>query len=336
MTSESPLPLPIDVTSLGSFVFCPRAGVIAYKQQGLKLNGDEEPRIPNLSYLPDFSVEELRVRFESVRPSFIRYMAASFLGLFIVWMLARFGSVSLSIMILVAILFIVWKALTDGLLLLSIVAELAKYKTASPAVLSPTATEPVEVMWYDLVKAGYKPHKPLGGLKDQDLDLTGHPWRILQTTDAVRIPVLNYNGDNFKVRDSQVMRLALYSHLCKVEMRGSKAEWGVVLNVETKRCFAIPINDQLRFKATVELGLFAAVLKADREQKKTPIPVASPCLNCRFGRPRPFIPGKSETVFFAEKISVYPHKGHNRELVHSDCGDKFEWLPPHRYWQSAE
>ncbi len=336
MTNESTFIEPIDVTSLGSYVFCKRAGVIAYKQQGLDPDSEEAPRVPNLSYLPDFSIEELRERFEAELPPFLRFTAASLCGLVAVWLIARFVSVSLSFLILIAILFLIWKALSDGLLLLSIIAELAKYKNASPAVLSPTATEPVEVMWYELVKAGFKPIKPRGRFEDQDLNLTGHPWRLLQSTDGVRIPVLNYNGENFQVRDSHVMRLALYSHLCKVCMRGSSSDWGILLDVKTKRCFAIPIDDKLRLNATLKLDFFSKVLADDRENKKTPIPVLTPCENCRFGKPRPFVPGKSETVFFAGAISAFPQDGRDGKLVHSDCGDKFEWLPPHRYWQSDE
>ncbi len=336
MTDDSAPPSPIDVTSLGSYVFCKRAGVIAYKQQGLDSDSEEAPRVPNLSYLPDFSVDELRVRFESLLPPFLRYMTTSVVGLFIVWMIARYGSVSLSILILIATLPIAWKALADGLMLLSILTELARYKQASPAVLDPTATEPLEVMWYDLVKAGYKPVKPRGRLEDHNLNLTGHPWRLLQSTDGVRIPVLNYNGENFQVRDSHEMRLALYSHLCKFCMRGSSSDWGILLNVKTKRCFAIPIDDNLRLNATLELDFFSKVLADDRENKKTPIPALTPCENCRFGKPRPFQPGKSETIFFAGAISAFPQNGRNERLVHSDCGDKFEWLPPHRYWQSDE
>tara|TARA_R110002073_G_scaffold149534_13_gene303333 strand:- start:11253 stop:12263 length:1011 start_codon:yes stop_codon:yes gene_type:complete len=336
MTNDSHLPTPIDVTSLGSYVFCKRAGIIAYKQQGLQLSGNEEPRIPNLSYLPEFSIEELRVRFDAELPPFLRYAAASLVGFFIVWLIARFGSISLSFLILIAMLPAVWNALTGGLTLLSIFAELARYKSASPAVLNPSATEPVSVMWYDLVKAGYKPIKPRGRFEDPELKLTGQPWRILQTTDGVRIPVMNYNGKNFKVRDSQVMRLALYSHLCKVCMPGSKSDWGILLDVESKHCFAIPINDDLRLKANLELGFFENILADFREQKKPPIPVATPCLDCRFGKPRLYVPGVSETVYFAGAIGANAVDGRGRQLVHSDCGDAFEWRPSHRYWQSRE
>ncbi len=336
MTNDPILPSPIDVTSLGSYVFCKRAGVIAYKQQGLQLGGEEEPRIPNLSYLPDFSIEELRARFETELPPFVRYAVASVVGLVIVWLIARFGSVSLSFLILIAILPAAWKALNDGLRLLSVLAELARYKNASPAILNSKATEPVSVMWYDLVKAGYKPIKPRGRFEDQELNLTGQPWRILQTTDGVRIPVMNYNGENFKVRESQVMRLALYSHLCKVFLPGSKSDWGILLDVKSKRCFAIPINDDLRFKATLELGFFEKVLDDDREQKKPPIPVPAPCQNCRFGKPRLYVPGKSETDYFAGAIGAYTTDGRHKQTVHSDCGDAFEWRPLHQYWDSEK
>ncbi len=336
MKGESGLPSPIDVTSLGSYVFCKRAGVIAYKQQGLDLGRKEEPRIPNLNYLPDFSVEELRVSFESVLPPFMRYTVASVGGLIMVWLIARFGSVSLSFLILLALLPVVWKALTDGLMLLSILAELARYKKASPAILNPSATEPVPVKWYGLVKAGYKPIKLRGRFEDQESNLTGQPWRILQTTDAVRIPVLNFTGDDFQVRDSHIMRLALYSHLCQVCMPGSKSPWGILLDVKSKRCFAIPIDDDLRFKATLDLGFFSQVLLDDRRYKKSPIPVPSPCTNCRFGKPRSFVPGESETVLFAGAIGAFTQAGRGGQLVHSDCGDEFQWLPPHGYWQSRD
>ena len=327
---------PIDVTSLGSYVFCPRAGVIAYKQQGLQFDSEEEPRIPNMGYLPDFSVEELRERFEVVYPPFLRYTTGFCIGLILVWLVARFGSASLSFLLLLAILPIGWKAMVDGLALLAIIAELARYKQARPAILDPSVTKPIQVTWYELVKADYKPIKLRGRLEDQELNVTGHPWRILQTTDAVRIPVFNYSGGNFRIRESQVLRLAMYSHLCKVCMRGSKSEWGILLDVESKRCFAIPINDELRLKAILERESFEKVLDADREHKKVATPVGSPCQNCRYGKPRPFVQGESETVFNSGPIGAFTQRGPNGQLLHSDCGDEFEWLPPHRFWQTSE
>ncbi len=327
---------PIDVTSVGSYVFCRRAGVIAYNKQGLEVDGEEEPRKPNLGYMPDFSIAELGARFDDVFPSFLRYGLGFLIGFVIVSVIARIGSTSLSLLILLAILPVALKAITDGLIVLWVLIELRRYKTAAPFVLDPTAKKPVEVSWYALVKSGYIPIKPRSRLNDPDLNLTGNPWRFLQTTDGVRIPVFNYTGKNFKIRESQVMRLALYSHLCKVEMSGSRSDWGILLDVQSKRCFAIQIDDHLRTKAAIELGLFSQKLEDDCNRLKMPIPVAAPCQNCRFGKPRPYVEGKSETTFLSGEIGANTAKGRGGQLVHSDCGDKFEWHPRHSYWEQRK
>ncbi|MEO8271028.1 MAG: hypothetical protein ABI557_14995 [Aureliella sp.] len=326
----------IDVTSLGSYVFCRRAGVIAYNKQGLEVDGEEEPRKPNLGYMPDFSIAELRARFDDVFPSFLRYGLGFLIGFVIVSVIARIGSTSLSLLILLAILPVAFMAITDGLKVLWVLNELRRYKTAAPFILDPTAKKPVEVSWYALVKSGYIPIKPGSRLNDPDLNLTGKPWRFLQTTDGVRIPVFNYAGQNFQVRESQVMRLALYSHLCIVEMGGSKSDWGILLDVQSKRCFAIPIDDHLRTKAAIELGHFSKKLEDDRNGIAARIPVAAPCQNCRFGKPRPYVEGKSETTFCDGAIGAHTENGHGGQLVHSDCGDKFEWHPRHRYWEQRK
>lgn len=335
MTQQQTLP-PIDVTSLGSYVFCIRAGILAYNQQGLEVDQEEGPRKPNLGYLPDFSIAELEERFRAACPSFILHGVVFFIGFLIVSVIARVGSTSLWMLILLAFIPVAWQATTDGLLVLSILVELARYKTASPYTLDPSAKEPIQVSWYDLVKAGYIPVKPGARLDDPELNLTGKPWRFLQNTDGVRIPVFNYTGQNFKVRQSQVMRLALYSHLNRVMMGGSKSDWGILLDVKSKRCFAIPIDDHLRTRAILELSLFSKTLKSDRMGIKTPIPVGAPCKNCPFGQPRIYVEGESETVFFSGPYGACTEKGRRGQLVHSDCGDKFEWRPRHKYWDSAE
>lgn len=323
----------IDVTSLGSYVFCQRAGVISYKQQGLERGNEEEPRIPNLSYLPEFSVAELEARFKLVFPPFLRYGLVSLIGFLLVWFVAAFISASLALLLLLAGSIIVWKAISDGLLLLAILAELSRYKEATPTPLDLTATEPIEVSWYSLVKAGYIPTKPQRYIEDESLNLRGQPWRILQSTDADRIPVFNYSGRNFVVRDSQKMRLTLYSHLCKVSRRGGKSDWGIILDVATRRCFAIPIDDNVRAEAIQELKKFSNLLDQDHQGIPVKIPAGSPCQNCRYGKPRPFVNGSSETVLVTGKIGANTQTGHNGQLVHCDCGDEFEWRPHHHYWE---
>ncbi|WP_345327668.1 hypothetical protein [Novipirellula rosea] len=322
----------IDVTSLGSYVFCARAGVLSYKQQGLDSGNVEKPRVPNLSYVPAFTEDELKEEFDRIFPAFLRYSLSCLIGFLLLWVIAAFFSVSLSLLLLLPGSLLAWKATTDGLSLLAVLAELSRHKDATPSQLDSTATGPVEVSWYGLIKDGYISFKPKGRYEDLSLNLCGQPWRILQTTNADRIPVFNYSGSNFVIRDSQIMRLALYSHLCKKEFRGSKSEWGILLDVATKRCFAIPIDDHLRSKAIKELKRFSRVLDEDQNGQPVKTPAGSPCENCLFGKPRPFISGVSDTRFTTGPIGANTHSGHHGQPVHSDCGDKFDWRPHHRYW----
>lgn len=336
VTKKFSLTPPIDVTSLGSYMFCPRAGIIAYKQQGVKNTSEEDPRIPNLSYLPDFSVAELRAHFDAVFPRF-KICAIGTFGLFFCFAAVYlFGWISIAAKIFFIMLLPLWFLVSDGLVLLSIVDELFNYKNASPILLDPTSTKPIQVMWYDLVKSGYTPWKPHAKFEDHEFGITGQPWRILQSDAGVRIPVLNFSGGEFKVRESQVMRLALYSHLFKVNMAGSKSDWGIVLDVESKQCFAIPISDQLRMKARLELGHFEQLLESDRHGGKTKLLAPAPCANCRFGMPRRFVQGESETVLGSGPIGAFTQAGSSGQLLHSDCGDEFLWTPPHRDLQASE
>lgn len=330
VTSDKPI-LPIDVSSLGSFVFCQRAGVIAFKKQGVDEFNEEEPRIPNLSYLPEFSEAELQERFEKLFPTLVRYSVAILIWFLIVALLAKIGSILLSFLLLVAMMPLAVKTFNDIILMIAILAELSRYKNSSATPLDSTATQPIKITWHGLISAGYTPIKPGSAIKDPELDLNGRPWRVLSNNDGVRIPVINSNSDELVIRDSHRIRLAAYCHLLDIQQKAT-ADWGVVLDMKTKNGYAIPIGVVRRSEALAAFGRFRQVLEKDLQQIPLKIPVDAPCQNCRFGKPRLYVKGSSETTYRSGPIGANVENGHGNTKVHSDCGDEFEWRPLHNYW----
>ncbi len=322
----------IDVSTLGSHVFCPRAGVIAFGKQGTN-NQVENPRIPNLSYLPIFDERLLRDRFDAVLPSFKRAMVSLAGGFAIFYFVSRTVSPTLGSCLSLALLPALYIVLRDARTLVAILAILSRSKRETPTPLLLDTTNSQRITWWGLHKAGFRSVMPKEPYRDEDLVLAGLPWRLLASNDGQRIPVIKHVGEPLKLNDSHRVRLAAYSHLIMKNEPSSLSNWGIVIDGTTLEGFAFPINETAREKAIFLVSDVRKTLK----KRQLSLPIAEPdkraCLNCPYGYPRVYQFGFREWLRGDKKGNFYFHQNGNGNRVHSECGDEFEWKPPHKYWE---
>ena len=319
------------MSTLGSFVFCKRAGVVAFMKQG-EIEEEEGPRIPNLGYLPIFDEEKLEERFKAILPSLKISWLITACGLTIEWFVYIFVSHSLFVFILPALFPAGYVAVRDTLILIEILAILSRYKSAVPTPLIEDAKGSHEITWWGLVKAGYRPIKPQAPFVDEDLQLGGLPWRLLSNSDGHRIAVIKHQGGELKIRDSHLMRLAAYSHLIR-ESEKASANWGVVIDGKTLKGFAIRISQNDRAQALSRLAELRNVLSRFMQGNSPNKPGYRVCANCPFGYPKAYQIGVSESILSQKHFTPNLQLNRSERSVHSDCGDVFRWRPPHKYWE---
>ncbi len=352
----------IDVETLGEFAFCPNAGTIAYQRQGMKVERDND-RIPNLGYLPPFD-HALHLERADELAAVIRRQLLQFGALIIlVLIIGNYASLSLSFLVLLALIPMLTVLVRDALFYNEVLGKLRDYELALPIVLPDTAPEPVPISWWGLVKSGYAPITPRADMQDDEVGLSGKPWRILDSnTCRRRLPVITHFGwgdSKLKIEPHHRLRLAAYSHLSLAE--NAIADWGIVLDYKTQRGFAVPISSKDREVAMARLRSLQALIVSSKGVFEKQIPPSGACKTCRLAWPRKA--GKKETVLGEKHLLPYfssldenqvddswdeddddyrssrddqieeNDRGPNR---HSDCGDIFRWRPPHEFWEMRE
>jgi hypothetical protein len=83
-------------------------------------------------------------------------------------------------------------------------------------------------------------------------------------------------------------------------------------------------------KQTVRVAIdnaFATISKSSKSEP--PAPPEQNCRGCPCGLPRLFVRGKSETILHGDTMPVHGFDDSQKRLWHSDCGDRFGWIPPH-------
>lgn len=323
----------IDVSTLGSHVFCRRAGILAFKKQGSN-ERVSTPRIPNLSYLPLLDERVLRERFDAVMKSLKPAGVLAAGGTLIVFLIYQFVSRSLGAYLSLAIFPAFYVVQRDARSLIEILAALSNLKRQEPTPLLRETESIQPVTWLGLLKAGYRSVEPKEAYRDEDLVLAGLPWRLLTTSDAQRIPIIRHVGGPLEVNDSHRARLAAYSRLIMKNEPSCLSNWGIVIDGSTLEGFAVRINHFDRDKVATQVSEIRETL----EDHSFDIPIAEPnkraCLNCPFGSPEVYQIGFLDWFQGEKKQDIHLERTNDRRRVHCECGDEFKWRPPHSFWQN--
>lgn len=315
---------PVSVHVLSQFVYCQRAGLIAYQQQ----RDEQEWADPNITYRPCYDLAELEASLNHILNR--------------LWVRLGLLAIAISVTVGLAIGFDVLLALFWSILLipatilvsshvnaaLELVRTRKLIQTITPQEFDPAVTENQSVNWWALLRAGFEPTTPKAPLFDEELNLSGRPWRYLRHGDVL-IPVIRLEPldaeREIKLYRQHYVRIAAYCHLLEACVGGS-SPYGVILWKDRYQGVAISHSQVIQ-------DAFQDELRKSRENIRAfhgtgfepPAPERRKiCFNCPTGQPRP-----NEQVDY-DPPTIYPRvSSYDGRLYRSPCGDHYSWVPPH-------
>jgi hypothetical protein len=318
----------IGVHVMTEFVFCPRAGLIAFEERCVD-PGEELGRAPRLDYLPDFEVGMIEAALQKTwsrlwslltwtSPVVLIVAVAGFLFDWRFWLiLVPLG---------------VWFVRKLSVHLSDIVklsGRLRAARKAAPKEPDPDSTEPQPVNWWSLLKSGFTPVEYEDPHENPDWNLAGKPWRVLHKG-SLRIPIFRKRAGKAVLYTQHFARMAAYCRLIET-VEGGSAPYGVVLFGDGYVGVTIPSTEENRELFREALLDARRLVEATQTEGLT---VDAPrratlCHECHVGRPRAYRKGITDTMLDGERFPAYGTRGEDGRYYHSRCGDRFRWLPPH-------
>ncbi len=318
----------LTVHALTEFVFCPRAGLIAVETNSL----DEHEKPPsNLDFSLPYTIDELEYRLAR--------------NLNRLWLLG-----GVSAIVLLAGIFAAWQdrmlmGLFAGVLLLLLAKPVARRVERVMALVEQRRTllqrerfaPPVEeatrqnVNWWDFLNAGWMSITCHESHRDEQLALSGSPWRVLRQG-SFTIPVFklpHYDSlQGTRIFPQHIVRMAAYCHLLET-CEGATSPCGIVLFGDTYEGTTIPNDAEAKqlFAGAVQTAQHWLMLSAD-DRKEPPAAEPALCSGCHLGRPIVYLEGVSEHTRYGQPVPVYGTVARDGRLYHCLCGDRFLWRPP--------
>ena len=311
---------------LTEFLYCPRAGIVAYESQPDDDGEDERPG--RLDYLPRYDLANIEaVLMRSLHSLF---------WLSLLLLLTVVASLVLSVTFHPRIK---WAGIPIFLLLL--IPTVGQFVNAvrlvarRAAALSASAREPLfdnsdqpqEIDWWQLRNAGFTAKRYEETLVDRQDKLSGRPYLVLCRGD-LRVPVFRRHRPTERLHAQHFARIAAYCHLIE-RGTGFQSPYGVILFGTTYQGLAVRNAPATRRALRVGLTAARRIVRDSRRGVEPLPPHESLCRHCPVGRPIAHQPGVTETVSTGGVLPVRGVFGPHNHLYHSRCGDRFRWLPPH-------
>jgi len=318
----------LGVHTLTEFIFCPRAGIIAW-EKGAPDNGDDEPP-SRLDYLPRFDIRLMEEELNRRLNRFWIFSALSLLGVATIALALFYGIIAGTLAGAVGTIAAGTFVGRELFAAISLVGLIRKAKQTKPLEPSSPLLEIEEINWWELLAAGFvsKRYDDDDLLRDDELKLMGKPWRILARGN-LRIPVFLQRRPTDRLHPQHFARIAAYCHLVTFAT-GFESPYGIVLNAGKYSGFAVP--NSLHAIAELQRGLDearTAILALKREHRIPAAPAGSLCKNCPLARPEIYRRGLRQLLFGnGLRRNAFPVSGKGKKYC-SDCGDRFRWTPPH-------
>ncbi|MGD8450899.1 MAG: hypothetical protein PVJ57_03695 [Phycisphaerae bacterium] len=345
----------IGVHVLTEFVFCPRAGLMAYEEQDEDQGVEAEDRGPRLDYIPRWemhSIERalnllteqvkselaaLKNRLAALRVvGIIAVLSALIIGVItwsVLYAMIPLGGLLLTAMILVVRLWGSIETHRGQIEELGAIRDLAQ--KAEPREPNPEQRENQAVNWWSLWRAGFESIVYKEPLRFEPWRLAGRPWRVLRRG-SLRIPVFrkrtSVGGDQRRLYRQHYARMAAYCHLLE-KCEGAESPYGIVLFGDGSYEGIAVAMDSPGSWTPLRNGLTMArqMVCGWQERKAAP---AYPnhqgmCRHCKLGKPFVHRPGETEHRQRGRIIKPHTISGVDSRKYHSKCGDRFRWIPPH-------
>jgi hypothetical protein len=321
-----PGPRAIGVHVLAQFEFCERAGVISWESSS-EDSGEESETLPRLDYLPDYEESQIRERLMSLMKVF--------------WLVSLLLAAGIAAVVGIGwwrLHFAVLCGVPLGCMLywwFCIVRSVVILRTRLDAAMQAPAREPdlsdlreQAFNWWELRRAGFQVDKIPEPLFDPGYQLIGRPWRVLRKG-MLRIPVFRKHRGQSVLHDQQRVRLAAYCHLIEC-CEGSHAPFGLVLFAGSYDVLLVPNNEANQALLTKALRHAQTVLANAAEEREIQVPSQSACASCPLGRPQAIVRLETESPSESMPTPVRVSIGVGGGRYHSECGDRFDWIPPHK------
>jgi len=315
----------IGVHLLAQIEFCLRAGLISAELPGDD-TGEDEDAPPRLDYLPEYEEILIRQRLTSTMRKFWMISGVMLFGLLGIAFFAR-HRMELSVLCGVAMgLSLYWW--------FDVVRVITILRSRIDAAERTLPREPDEAHlveesfnWWELRKAGYQVDRMPEPMSDPGQGVIGRPWRVLRKGN-LRIPVFRKHRGGHAVHSQHRVRIAAYCHLIE-SCEGSLAPFGLVLFSGTYDVVLVPNNraNQVAFNSTIKRA--HGVLYGDSGRCRPDPPARSACKLCPLGLPVPLSVVDDGTVETIVPLPSHPTIGIGGRRFHSQCGDRFGWIPPH-------
>ena len=348
----------LGVHVLTEFIFCPRAGLIAFEQE-TEDDGEEEIRErPRLDYIPRWEMhsieralnevaEEVKRKLVVFKKWLKRIILATVIALPIMFLVITENFRGDEVWFILALLPLtlllpgwvlkrMWGSIRNERHKLE---ELGRIRDTALAARPAEPDERVQdnqlVEWWSLWQAGFESINYKEPLRHDAWRLAGRPWRVLRRG-SLRIPVFRKRcSDEFGARRlfrQHYARMAAYCHLLEA-CEGAQSPYGIVL-FDDGTYEGVAISKEARGSwVPLRDGLTQArrVIYDSRNCGKDPDPPdqSNLCKGCNWGKPFVHRKGESQHTRFGKPLKPRTVEGVDGRPYHSACGDRFRWVPPH-------
>ncbi|MEZ6121255.1 MAG: hypothetical protein R3C28_32460 [Pirellulaceae bacterium] len=323
---------PLNVHTVGEYVYCKRAGTIAF-ESGVEAAGDV-PLPPALGGLPWHDLDRLRAR-KSELLEYVKIPIACNVGVWVLLLLVRLTLGTIYAMGLAPALYYFGRWLVGTL------RDLHRLTMRIRVAEQAAQQEPnwderriQKINYWGLVRAGFVVEEK-DNLVDRQLGLSGCPWRVLHRENRVypvlRVSTTQDSGELRRygqLRDSQLAKMAAYSHLLHLCER-AESSWAIVLLDASDEGFAIPVNDKAWSLFREGIALARREIRwLQQDPRRTPEPNENACRRCPLAEQTEYKTKPKSATALAEPRSFTTTTQLGKSF-HCTCGDRFAWLPPH-------
>lgn len=305
----------IGVHELTEFIFCSRAGIIAHENRGHSV--DDE--LPNLRYSRDWSVREMKrtLRVVQLRAG---YLLVAVCSLAIVsWLSTQLMVRAACVLGLSIAAVSAFKQLRQ---IVAILIQLRRARRATATIPDRESTDGQTVNWWSLLNAGFESVRYNDPLSDEQVRLTGRPWRVLRK-DSLRIPVFRLKSEP-RLRRQHYARMAAYCHLLKT-CEGADSPYGVIIFANSYD--GVTVRDSPSARKAFHDELIRARVVVERSRSGSfvrPPENLHHCAHCPLG-----YPSLARRGWWFRPSNKNARQGADGRFYESECGNRFSWGPPH-------
>jgi len=321
--SESDRPR-IGVHVLAAFVFCARAGLIAYETKHDDDGTDHG--LARLDYTHPYELHALRKQLNVQLNRMLLGIGTLVLAIICHWLTRGTAT---SVFCIFAELFVIGFLVRCAVFAYPYFRDLSKLDATNSKEPNPLLPRDEPVKWWSMHSAGFESIKPPRAFHDKRLNLIGTPWRLLRKGNTL-IPVFRARKEK-NIKQQHRIRIAAYCHLISY-CEGSESPYGILLDPSGYEGTAIKVGEAQQSelerklaeaRSVVDLAMLRNDPHPPRNERK--------CLACPHGQPEQ---STAETPphrnLIGETVTKRVLLSTKRGRCHSICGDRFNWLPPHR------